>query len=300
METRANYVLMGLFTLAVIIGAFGFVYWFNTIGGAGDRASYRIVFEGSVSGLRTGASVLFNGIRVGEVTELRLDPAAPRSVVAMVSVDKAVAVRADTSVILEYQGVTGTASIALRGGSQAASPPPGQPPTLKVDAGGAQDVTQAARDALRRLDSLVADNEAVLKAALKNIEVFSQALSGNAQRIDRILAGAEGLIGGGPDAPGDIAQAARAIKSAAENLDTRTAEIATGLTRFSNNGLREWERLAVDGRRTLSEIERTFKNIDKNPSRLIFGGSNASSAEEKPDKPARAGERRGPRAAAGP
>jgi len=140
-------------------------------------------------------------------------------------------------------------------------------------------VTQAARDAMRRLDALVADNEAVLKGALKNIEAFSQTLAGNAQRIDRIMAGAEGLIGS-PDAPGDIAQAARAIKSAAENLDTRMAEVAVGLTRFSNSGLREWERLATDGRRTLVEIERTFKNIDKNPSRLIFGGSNASGAEE--------------------
>jgi phospholipid/cholesterol/gamma-HCH transport system substrate-binding protein len=286
METRANYVLMGLFTLAVIICGFAFVYWFNTIGGAGDRAVYRIVFDGSVSGLRTGASVLFNGIRVGEVTELKLDPAAPRAVVAMISVEKAVAVRADTDISLEYQGVTGTASIALRGGSQTAEPPAGQPPTLKVDAAGARDVTQAARDAMRRLDALVADNETVLKGALKNIEVFSQALAGNADRIQRILVGAEGLIGG-PDGPGDIAQAARAIRSAAENLDARTAEIATGLTRFSNSGLREWERLATDGRRTLVEIERTFKNIDRNPSRLIFGGSSAVTTEEKPPAAAR-------------
>jgi phospholipid/cholesterol/gamma-HCH transport system substrate-binding protein len=88
METRANYVVIGLFTLAVIVGAFGFIYWFNTIGGAGERANYRIVFDGSVSGLRTGASVLFNGIRVGEVTELRLDPAQPRAVVAVVSLEK--------------------------------------------------------------------------------------------------------------------------------------------------------------------------------------------------------------------
>src|SRR5262249_3463111 len=64
----------------------------------------------------------------------------------------------------------------------------------------------------------------------------------------------------------------------------RTAEIAVGLNRFSTNGLREWERLAVDGRRTLAEVERTFKNIDKNPSRLIFGGSNASTAEERPPR----------------
>ena len=101
METRANYVVIGLFTLAVIVGAFGFIYWFNTIGGAGERAAYRIVFDGSVSGLRTGASVLFNGIRVGEVTELKLDPAQPRAVVAMVSLEKSVSVRSDTAVSLD-------------------------------------------------------------------------------------------------------------------------------------------------------------------------------------------------------
>lgn len=276
METRANYVLVGLFTLAVILGGFGFVYWFNAVGGVADRAAYRIVFEGSVSGLRTGASVLFNGIRVGEVTELKLDPAKPRDVVAMVSIEKAIAVRADTFVSLEYQGVTGTASIALRGGSQDAPLPPGTPPTLTVDAAGAQDVTQAAREAMRRIDALVSDNEAVLKGALKNIEMFSQTLATNSERITHILAGAEGLLGGGPDSPGDIAQAARAIKTAAENLDARTADIATGLARFSNSGLREWERLATDGRRTLGEVEKAVRNIDNNPSRLLFGGAPAA------------------------
>jgi phospholipid/cholesterol/gamma-HCH transport system substrate-binding protein len=286
METRANYVLIGLFTLAVIVGAFGFIYWFNTIGGAGERATYRIVFDGSVSGLRTGASVLFNGIRVGEVTELKLDPAQPRAVVAMVSLEKTVAVRADTAVSLEYQGVTGTASIALRGGSDSSPLAPGNPPTLKVDAAGAQDVTQAAREAMRRIDQLVADNETVLKGALKNIEAFSQTLATNSQRIDHILAGAEGLLGGGADQPGDIAQAARAIKTAAENLDARTAEISTGLTRFSNNGLREWERLATDGRRTLAEVDKMVKGIDRNPSRLLFGGSSAATAADD-NKPKR-------------
>jgi phospholipid/cholesterol/gamma-HCH transport system substrate-binding protein len=284
METRANYVLIGLFTLAVIVGAFGFIYWFNTIGGTGERATYRIVFDGSVSGLRTGASVLFNGIRVGEVTELRLDPAQPRAVVAMVALEKSVAVRGDTAVSLEYQGVTGTASIALRGGSDSSPLAPGNPPTLKVDAAGAQDVTQAAREAMRRIDQLVADNETVLKGALKNIEAFSQTLATNSQRIDNILAGTEGLLGGGPDKPGDIAQAARAIKTAAENLDARTAEISSGLARFSNSGLREWERLASDGRRTLAEVDKMVKNIDRNPSRLIFGGSNAATTEEKPKR----------------
>jgi phospholipid/cholesterol/gamma-HCH transport system substrate-binding protein len=275
METRANYVLIGLFTLGVIAGGFGFVYWFNTIGGAGERAPYRIVFEGSVSGLHPGAAVLFNGIRVGEVTALKLDPTAPRDVIALVTVDKAVAVRSDTMVSLEYQGVTGVASIALRGGSIDAPRPAGDPPTLTVDATGAQDVTQAAREAMRRIDALVSDNEAVLKGALKNIEMFSQTLATNSNRINSILAGAEGLLGGANGQPGDIAQAARAIKAAAENLDARTGEISTGLARFSNGGLRQWEQLAIDGRRTLAEVEKAVKNIDNNPSRLLFGGAPA-------------------------
>jgi len=281
METRANYVLIGLFTLAVIIGGFAFVFWFNTVGGVGARASYRIVFDGSVSGLTTGASVLFNGIRVGEVTEIKLDPTSPRAVVAIVSIEKSVAVRADTAVGLEYQGVTGTASIALRGGSKDAPPPSGAPPTLKVDAAGAQDVTQAAREAMRRIEALVGDNEAVLKASLKNIETFSQTLAENSKRIEHILAGAEGLLGNGSDQAGDIAQAARAIRAAAENLDARSAEIATGLTRFSTSGLRQWEQLAIDGRRTLAELDKMVKNIDRNPSRLIFGGSSTTTVDDK-------------------
>ncbi len=77
METKANYIATGVFTLAVIVGAFGFIFWFQNTGGSAAQATYRVVFDGSVSGLRTGAAVLFNGIRVGEVAELALDAARP-------------------------------------------------------------------------------------------------------------------------------------------------------------------------------------------------------------------------------
>ena len=67
METRANFVLIGAFTLAVLAAAFGFVFWFQNMHNAEQRVPLRIVFEGSASGLRTGGTVNFNGIRVGEV-----------------------------------------------------------------------------------------------------------------------------------------------------------------------------------------------------------------------------------------
>jgi phospholipid/cholesterol/gamma-HCH transport system substrate-binding protein len=275
METKANYVITGLFTLAVIVGAFGFVYWFQSTGGGGERATYRVVFEGSVSGLRTGASVLFNGIRVGEVAELTLDPRAPRSVIAIVSVDRNAPVRADTKVALEFQGLTGLASLALTGGSADRADITGAigdtPLTLKADAGATADVTQAARETLRRIDSLVADNEMALRASLRNIETVTATLAQNSDRFEKVMAGLETLSGGEDGKSGQIGEAAAAIRKLAENLDKRSGEISTGLARFSNSGLKEFEAFAIDGRRTLAELQKAIKNIDKNPTRLIWG-----------------------------
>ena len=189
METRANYVLIGVFTLAVVVGVFGFVYWFQNIGGTGERAFYRVQFEGSVSGLRTGASVLFNGIRVGEVTDLKLNPQRPKQVIASISIDKSVAVRPDTEIGLEFQGLTGIAALSLKGGDPSTPPLAGakdakddNPPLLIAPPGATQDVTQAARDTLRRLDDFIAENQKAFHSALDNIDKFTGALARNSDR----------------------------------------------------------------------------------------------------------------------
>lgn len=276
METRANYILVGLFALAVIVGGFVFVYWFNAPGGGSARKPYEVVFDGSVSGLKPGAWVLFNGIRVGDVTSLRIDPDAPRQVIADILVDSRIVVRKDTAVSLDFQGLTGFASISLRGGS--ATSPPLDPPILRADPSATQDVTSAARSVLRRLDSVVADNETSLRVSLKNLEVFTDALASNAPRIDRIIANAEAVVSGAETKLNDVAEAARSIRTLAENLDKSVSEVSTGLARFSNDGLKQWERLAIDGRRAINTLEQTVKNIDQNPSRLLFGGAPARPA----------------------
>jgi phospholipid/cholesterol/gamma-HCH transport system substrate-binding protein len=273
METRANYIVTGAFTLAVIVGVFGFIFWFQNTGGSGARASYRVVFAGSVSGLRTGASVLFNGIRVGEVSGLALDARDPRKVVATISVERAVPVRVDTRVALAFQGLTGLAEVALTGGAADATlvvADRGGPPTLYADPSAGADVTQAAREVLSRIDGLVGENETALRSSLRNIETVTSTLAQNSQRLNKVMAGLENLTGSG-DNRGEIAQAAEAIRKLAENLDKRTDEISAGLTRFSNSGLKEFEAFAVDGRRTLAELNKAIKNIDQHPTRLIFG-----------------------------
>src|SRR6185295_7293514 len=117
MEIRARYLLIGLFVLAVIVGGFGFVFWINTTGGLAARATYRVAFDSPVSGLLNGSSVLFNGLRVGEVTRLEIDASNPHGVSALIAIDARVPVRADTSAGLDFRGLTGVAAIALNGGT---------------------------------------------------------------------------------------------------------------------------------------------------------------------------------------
>jgi phospholipid/cholesterol/gamma-HCH transport system substrate-binding protein len=273
METKANYIVTGLFTLAVIVGVFGFVFWFQNTGGGGHRSTYRVVFAGSVSGLRTGAPVSFNGIRVGEVAALALDAHDPRKVVALLALDRGVPVRTDTKAGLAFQGLTGLAEVSLTGGSADAAPlaaQAGEPPTIFADSNATADVTQQARDVLSRIDGMVADNETALHLSLRNIETVTTTLAANSERLEKVMAGLETLTGGG-NGDGQIGKAADSIRHLAEDLDKRSDEITSGLAQFSNSGLREFQAFAVDGRRTLIELQKAIKNIDQHPTRLIFG-----------------------------
>ncbi len=203
MEIRARYILMGAFLLAVIGGAFGFVYWLENAGGLRDRATYNIRFDGPVSGLLSGSAVLFNGIRVGEVTALRISADRPREVLAQVAVDQATPIRADTTVDLEYQGLTGVAAIALTGGAggEPLVMSPEGAPTLVARAGAGQNGTQSAREALLKLQDILEDNSQPFKELIGNLNDFSGALARNSDKVDGILSGLERMTGGarGPD-----------------------------------------------------------------------------------------------------
>jgi phospholipid/cholesterol/gamma-HCH transport system substrate-binding protein len=304
METRANYVLIGLFTLVVIAGAFGFVYWFQGGGATGDRGYYRIAFDGSVNGLRTGSAVMFNGIRVGEVTGLALNPKQSQQVMVTVAVDKSVAIRPDTDIGLEFQGLTGIASLSLKGGSgtPVASGTKDNPPLLEAPAGAATDVTQSARDVMRRLDQLIAENQKALRSAIANIDKFSAALAAstdridstlanvdkfsgmlanNADRFDHIAQGLEDLTGGKDGKGGEINETVRSMHSLVENVDKRTAEIASGVNKMTATGTKQIEAMSNSFQRTLSTADRVLTNLDKNPSRLIWGGASPSASAEK-------------------
>lgn len=196
METSARYILVGLFAIVAIVAGFIFVYWLNNnnTSGIGKRDAYEIRFQGAVSGLQTGAAVQFNGIRVGEVTGLRLDRSNPGEVIATIAVAQGTPVRADTKVSVDFQGLMGTALISLKGGT----PTSPVPSTLVADAAAGEDLTQTARGTLQQVDKILSENRKSLKDTIDNLKTFSGALARNSGRMDAIMAGLEHLAGGGP------------------------------------------------------------------------------------------------------
>lgn len=198
METRANYALIGAFTLAVLVCAFGFIFWFSGAEKTADLRPYKVVFSGSITGLAVGNSVLFNGVRVGEVSKIDLMTEDPSRVYALITVDARVPVRSDTKARLEYTGLTGSASVGLTGGSSeaAALPTSAQAPAvLNADRSDFQDLIQTAQkiagrasDILDKGDKILSDNTGLINASVKNVAKFSDALASNSEGIKDFMA----------------------------------------------------------------------------------------------------------------
>ena len=106
METKANYVRVGLFTMLVIALSFGFVYWAIFATSGSERVRLLVRIEGSVTGLQQGSQVLFNGLPVGSVKALRLDSNNPEVVIATTEVDPDLPIKASTQANIGFQGLT--------------------------------------------------------------------------------------------------------------------------------------------------------------------------------------------------
>ncbi|MGC1575754.1 MAG: MlaD family protein, partial [Beijerinckiaceae bacterium] len=274
METRAKFALIGVFTLCVIAAAFGFVFWFSGSRGGANLKSYQVVFDTPVTGLSRGGAVLFNGIRVGEVTDLSFYPRDPRLVVARVDIAPDVPVKVSTKARLEFSGLTGVASVQIFDSdpkSPDLKPKQGDTiPTLRaIPTPSLQNVLETvqtagkhADDILVKVDQIVSDNQVPINHIIANIEKLSEALDAakiNAA-VDNISAVARKL---------DVEKLNHAISSidtVVSSLDTSTVNhtlksvdsFATALGESSDNV----RAIAHDANEVVAKLKGSATTID--------------------------------------
>lgn len=201
METRANYVVVGIFTLAAILAAFAFVYWTAGIGDRGETAMLRFRIHGSASGLSRGSVVLFNGVRVGDVSRVYIDVSNPSVAIADAVVDRLTPITRSTQADVGLAGLTGQANIELRGGNPAEpnlldlAEEEGTVAEITANPSAVANLLESAQNIFRRADSVLGELEELavdargpITSTLKNVEEFSGALARNSDGVDSFLA----------------------------------------------------------------------------------------------------------------
>lgn len=215
METKANYVAIGLFTLLLTAVGFGFIYWIARYDETRPTTEVIVRFEGSVAGLIRGGAVMFNGIKVGEVAKLEYDPDNPKYVKADLMVDADIPLKKDSDVSLSFQGLTGVGTVEIKGGSPDLPDLLDQPGTPEMMAhsssfedmmNGARQFMSRADKVLSKIETVVDTNQESINKTVKNIEGFTTALNNNSGKIETFLA--------------DASDAAKGLTSLSGRLET--------------------------------------------------------------------------------
>ena len=206
METKANYVIVGIFTLAAILAAFGFVYWTAAIGDRGETIELRIRIPGSASGLSRGSAVLFNGVKVGDVRRVFIDIDNPAVAIAETLVDRHTPITRATQADIGIAGLTGTANIELKGSdikepslldeaeeSGTVAEITANPSAVTNLLQTAQNIFKRADTVLSQVEGFVAEVRGPLTQTVTNAQKFSDGLARNADGIEKFLASVSSL-----------------------------------------------------------------------------------------------------------
>lgn len=308
METKVNYALVGAFVLllgAVLVAG---VLWLAS-GGAFQKKYdfYLAVEDESVAGLNLNAPVKYNGVDVGKVRQIRLDPGNPERVILLFAIERGTPIREDTIAVLKTQGLTGIAYVELSGGASNAPPlrvaEGNEYPVIRTKPSLSARLENVLTTVLAKLDStsnsinaLLSDqNKAAFSSALADIAVVTHTIAERKAEIDAgIVDAAHASAKAGPliDGFGRSAEAvekmgnevARTSVSTGKTLDLVGADIK----RFSAETLPELERLLGELSVLSASLRRLTEQTERNPSSLLFGRRPVPNG---PGEPAEAGEK---------
>jgi len=300
MERNANYALVGLSTLILFVGMVVFIVWLVQLRFAQDYDVYDIGFQGPVRGLSQGGEVHFNGIKVGEVTKIDLDPHDPSRVIARARITSNVPIRQDSFATLEPLGITGVNLVQITSGTPAKPllkdiTPKGQVPKIQSQRstladlleGGGTVLTRTV-EALDRINRILSDdNIKTFNTALSDAQSVTAELRDRramiadaqkaiqdidlaAQQIAELSKSTQGLIDGdGKRTMANLADAAEEATAAAKDLRSMISKLEGPTADFAANGLPQITDAVVALQTTAVSLERLANELEANPRGLV-------------------------------
>lgn len=315
METRANYVIVGIFTLVAVITAFAFVYWASGIGDRGETTTLRIRIPGSASGLGRGSSVLFNGVKVGDIRRVYIDVLNPSAAIADAEIDRLTPITESTQADVGIAGLTGQANIELTGGNPTEAnlldeaEAEGRVAEITAKPSAVTNLLQTAQNIFTRADHVLTDLESFTRDArgpltqtVENVEKFSQALANNSDGIDKFLssvsalseelAGVSGKLDGTLKAAEELLNSVdrQKIENIVGNVETFTDSLKQQSSRFDqivggvDQAVGTINEFARQAEQTLTKVDGILEGVSPDTVRVAL--DNIAKASASADKAA--------------
>lgn len=313
METRANYVIVGIFTIVAVLAAFGFVYWTSAVGNRGETALLRIRIPGSASGLGRGSAVQFNGVKVGNIVRVYLDVNKPTEAIADAEIDRLTPITKSTQADIGIAGLTGQANIDLKGADPnepnllAQAEEEGTIATITANPSAVTNLLQTAQDIFTRADNVLSQLEGFtrdvrgpLQTTVTNVQKFSDALARNSAGVDKFLdsvaklsdelAGVSGKLDGTLKAAEGILTAvdrdkvAEIVANARDFTDNlkRSSDDLEGVVTGVDAAVKSINQLAANGTQALAKVDGILAVVDPSVVRKAVAdiGSASKNASE--------------------
>jgi phospholipid/cholesterol/gamma-HCH transport system substrate-binding protein len=304
METRAHYAAVGAFVLATVLLAFIAVLWLARGSLNTQFAYYDIYFGGPVSGLNNGAPVEYNGLRVGRVLSVQIDPSNVERIQVNVEIQANIAIKTDAEASVETNILSGVSFIQIVGGTQEApllQPKPGERyavirshrSRLASVTARAPQLIEKLNDAVDHVNDLLDDkNRKAFAEIIENARVFSAGLAARSKNIEEAVDNVSNaaatfttLLGNvntsyvGPDGLGnkagtalaDIDKLAKNLNDTDRQLQGALQDVRPGLKNFSQGTLGDVASLIGETRRLIAEFTRLTTEIERDPSQVLFG-----------------------------
>lgn len=280
METKANYVAVGAFVLACVIGLVVTIMWLAGAQYSQEYAYYQASFKGPVTGLGQGTVTRYNGIEVGRITNLEFDPADPQRVIVTLQVRPNLNIREDSVASIDSQGITGASFVEISGGTKNAPllvAREGQRyPMIKTKQSTFAQLAQSAPEVVAKLnvaasrinDLLNDDNRRAIAHVLANLEETTQVIARRSADIDASIANAN-------QAMANLSEASDNLRPTLEQVDLtirKYGKVADSADAFiTGDGLAQVSHLIGEMRRLVGNLDQLSGQLNREPTKLLFG-----------------------------
>jgi len=298
METKANYVLIGAFTLLTAVLLLFFGLWAAKYSSERSWTEYAVVFNEPVTGLTEGSSVQYNGISVGTVESLRLAPDDPRQVLARLKLQADTPVKVDTKAKMSITGLTGSPFIQLTGGSPRApwltAVDHREVPVIRTEASALQNIADTANRLVARMDEVLSEeNVKHIASTLHNIDALTGTIAGEREDLRALIVSARQsseqlaktldstnhavdgvnreLVDKLPALVSKLDGTLTKLDAAAGGANAIVSENRTAIHSFANDGLSQLGPTLTELRALVRDLRHISDRLEGSPARYILG-----------------------------